>query len=215
MAFTYLIGPIAIAAALAYTYFARAKAMRGAKDGKGMQMFHGYYAGYFSNLAPNEFIMTVWRGLAYTGSQGAASQIAGGVANALAASLTGFRKYTPMVYAALTTEGRVLVAQEHSEMGRRGNFHHVGAWGPGSTAITGPAAVPGHTGPAPMNPALALQGPLELAALVGPDGSHHAMWLSPQGVGIVANDQPISAALPVFPQQLAGIWQASQRPQAA
>jgi hypothetical protein len=101
----YLIPVIAIAGILIYTFVARARIQQAVAEGKGPLMFHESYAAYFPSLSPEEYLIGVWQGLAYIGSQSGASQVAGAV---------GVSKYTPMVFVGLTSAGRVLVAQEYS-----------------------------------------------------------------------------------------------------
>jgi hypothetical protein len=201
----YLLPVVAIAGVLLYTFVARARINQAVAEGKGPLLFHEGQAGYFQSLNPEEYLIGVWQGLAYTGSQSGASQVAGAILNEVSAKAIGFSKYTPMVFVGVTSAGRVLVSQEYSELGDRGNYKDVHAWTPGATAITGPAAVPEHTGPAPKNPFNpAVQ--LELAMLTGPDGSKFAAWLSPQGLEVTGQSRSIASALPIGAAQAAGVW---------
>jgi hypothetical protein len=201
----YLIPVIAIAGVLFYTFVARARINQAVAEGKGPLLFHEGQAGYFQSLNPEEYLIGVWQGLAYTGAQSGASQVAGAILNEVSAKAIGFSKYTPMVFVGVTSAGRVLVSQEYSEMGDRGNYKDVHVWTPGATAVTGPAAVPEHTGPAPKNPFNpAVQ--LELAMLTAPDGSRFAAWLSPQSLEVTGQSRSISSALPIGAAQAAGVW---------
>jgi hypothetical protein len=201
----YLVPVIAIAGVLIYTFMARARIQQAVAQGKGPLLFHEGYAGYFPSLNPDEYLIGVWQGLLYTGSQTGASQVAGAILNEVSAKAIGFSKYTPMVFVGVTTAGRVLVSQEYSEMGDRGNYKEVHVWTPGATAVTGPAAVPEHSGPAPKNPFNPAV-PLELAMITGPDGSKFAGWLSPQSLEVTGQQRSIASALPIGAAQAAGVW---------
>src|SRR6185312_14446770 len=207
----YFVAPIAIVGSVAYSLIARARIQRMAASGQGPRMFHEAYAKHFTSLAADEYIVTLWMGLAYTGSKSGAARVAGAVLNQLAARATGVSTYTPNVYVVLTTYGRVLVAQEHSDFGQRGYYAEVGVWAPGTTAIPGPAALPEHVGPAPLNPFNPMT-PLELTALVAADGTRVPFWLSPQGMGIVGQNRPIAALLPAGAGQFAAAWTAARQP---
>ena len=148
----YLIPVIAIAGVLIYTFVARARINQAVAEGKGPLLFHEGFAGYFPSLNQEEYLIGVWQGLAYTGSQSSASQVAGAILNEVSSKAIGFSKYTPMVFVGVTSAGRVLVAQEYSEMGDRGNYKEVHVWVPGASAVTGPAAMPDHSGPAAEEP---------------------------------------------------------------
>jgi hypothetical protein len=201
----YLIPVIAIAGVLIYTFMARARIQQAVAEGKGPLLFHEGYAGYFPSLNPEEYLIGVWQGLVYTGSQSGASQVAGAILNEVSSKAIGFSKYTPMVFVGVTSAGRVLVSQEYSEMGDRGNYKEVHVWAPGATAVTGPAAVPEHNGPAPKNP-FNPSVQLELAMVTGPDGGKFAGWLSPQSLEVTGQQRSIAAALPIDAAQAAGVW---------
>ena len=201
----YLIPVIAIAGVLIYTFVARAQINKSVAEGKGPLLFHEGYAGYFQSLNQEEYLIGVWQGLAYTGSQSGASQVTGAILNEVSAKAIGFSKYTPMVFVGVSSAGRVLVAEEYSEMGDRGNYKEAHIWPPGTTAVAGPAAVPGHSGPPPKNPFNpAVQ--LELVLLTGPDGSKYAAWLSPQSLEVSGQARSIANALPIGAAQAAGVW---------
>ena len=66
-------------------------------------MFHNTYVGTFRSLAQAEYIIALWQGLAYAGSQSAAAQVGGAVMNEITSKALGYSKYTPQVFAALTS----------------------------------------------------------------------------------------------------------------
>jgi hypothetical protein len=201
----YLIPVIAIAGILIYTFVARARIQQAVAEGKGPLLFHEGFAAYFPSLNPEEYLIGVWQGLAYTGSQSGASQVAGALLNEVSSKAIGISKYTPMVFVGLTSAGRVLIAQEYSEMGDRGNYNEVHVWAPGATAVAGPSAVPDHSGPPPKNPFNpAVQ--LELAMLSGPDGSRFPGWLSPQSLEVTGQTRSIASALPIGAGQASAVW---------
>jgi len=201
----YLVPVIAIAGILIYSFVARARIQQAVKEGKGPLLFHEGFAGYFPSLNPEEYLIAVWQGLAYTGSSSAAGQVAGAILNEVSAKAIGFSKYTPMVFVGLTSAGRLIVAEEYSEMGDRGNYKEVQNWSSGATAVTGPNAVPGHSGPPPKNPFNpAVQ--LELAVVSGPDGNHYPAWLSPQSLEVTGQQRSIAKALPVSAVQASEVW---------
>lgn len=210
----YLVPVLAIAGMLVYVFVARGRIQKAVAEGKGALLFHDSYAGYFDSLAPDEHIIALWQGLAYTGSESGAARVAGAVLNEVARGAIGVSKYTPTLFVALTSAGRLLVSEEYSELGQRGNYKEVRVWGPGATAATGPAAVPGHSGPPPKNPFNpGVQ--LELAALGGTGAEPFAAWLSPQSLEVSGQQRSISAVLPISPEQAASIWQAANQVRAA
>jgi hypothetical protein len=201
----YFIPVVAIIAGLAYVVWYKAQINKAVAAGHGPIMFHNSYAGTFSSLASEEYIIALWQGLAYTGSQSAAGQVGSAVANEIAAKAIGVSKYTPQVFVVLTSHGRLLVAEEFSEMGTRGNFKEVHIWTPGASAVVGTAAVPGHQGPPPSNP-FNPSVTLELAQLRGPDGAQYACWLSPQSLEVTGQQRSVSTVLPMAPEAAASVW---------
>ncbi len=201
----YLVPVVVIVGMLAYVFWYRSQLAKAVAAGHGPIMFHNTFAGYFQSLAPEEYIVALWQGLAYTGDQSTAGQVAGAVLNEITSKAVGYSKYTPQVFVALTSQGRVLVAEEFSEGGQRGNYKEACIWTPGATAVTGAQAVPAHQGPAPKNP-FNPSVPLELAALSGPDGAHYPCWLSPQSLEVTGAQRPVSAVLPIAPEIAAQTW---------
>jgi hypothetical protein len=217
MSFMYFVPVIVIVGALVYVFWYQAKVRQAVAEGHGPMMFHNTYAGWFPSFGADEHIVALWQGLAYTGSASAAAQVGGAVLNEITSKAVGFSKYTPQVFAALTSHGRLLIAEEFSEMGDRGNFKEVKVWDPGASAVTGTSAIPEHQGPPPknpFNPAVTL----ELARLMGPDGSAYPCWLSPQSLEVTGQQRSASAVLPISAEQARAAWDgavAQARPQAA
>lgn len=205
MSLMYLIPLVAIAGSLVYVFWYRAKLRDAVAAGHGPIMFHNTYAGMFPSFGPEERIVALWQGLAYVGSQGTAARVGSAVLNEISSKTIGVSTYTPYVFAALTSGGRLVVAEEFSELGDRGQYKEVCVWAPGASAVTGAAAVPGHAGSAPSNPFNPAV-PLELAALVGPDGSRYACWLSTQSLEVTGQQRPIGAVLPISPEAAAAVW---------
>lgn len=201
----YLLPVVVIVGMLVYVFWYRSQLAKAVAAGHGPIMFHNTFAGYFKGLAPEEYIVALWQGLAYTGNQSTAGQVAGAVLNEISSKAVGFSKYTPQVFVTLTSHGRVLVAEEYSEMGQRGNYKDVCVWTPGAQAVTGQAAVPEHQGPPPKNP-FNPSVTLELAAVSGPDGARYPCWLSPQSLEVTGAQRSISAVLPVAPEIAAQTW---------
>lgn len=211
MWFMYLVPIFAIVGVLVYTTIARRRIASAVAGGQGPELFHQGYAGYFSSLAGEERIVGVWPGLAYTGSSSEAGRLAGALANYAAANTIGVSKYTPNVYVAVTSRGRVLIAEEYSELGDRGNYREVLTLAPGATAVTGAAAVPGHQGNAPKNP-FDPRTPLELTTLTGPGEQHYSAWLSAHGLEVASQQRSIAAVLPIDEGTASALWQAAQQP---
>jgi hypothetical protein len=210
----YLVQVIAIVGMLVYVTIARKRINQAVAEGKGPLMFHNSYAGYFDSLGPEEHIIALWQGLSYTGSGSGVAQIAGALLNQVSKSAIGVSKYTPMVFVALTSHGRLLVAEEFSELGDRGNYKEVRSFGPGARAVVGPAAIASHSGPAPKNP-FSPAVPLELAALSGEGAQAFGCWLSSRSLEVTGRERSISAVLPIDPGQAAAIWQTANRPMVA
>jgi hypothetical protein len=211
MSITYLV-PVLVVGATVYYFFVMRKRVMGQiiASGQGPMMFHNTFAKHFMSLAAYEYIIGIWQGVVYTGSRGLVGQLAGGLLNELSKSALGRTRYTPNVFVALTSNGRILVSEEYTEDGDRGNYKEIIAWGPGATAITGPSAIPEHKGAGPTNP-FNPRVKLELAALVGPDGSKFEAWLSPQSSEMTGQQRPISAALPIAPADAAAVWENANR----
>ncbi len=201
----YFIPVVVIVGMLAYVFFYRAKMQQAIAQGHGPMMFHNTFAGWFRSFAPDEHIVALWQGVAYTGSASRAAQIGGAVLNEITSKAVGYSRYTPQVMAALSSHGRLLVIEEFSEMGQRGNFREVVVWGPGATAVAGAGAVPDHSGPPPENP-FNRAVTLELVRLVGPDGSAYPCWLSPQSLEVTGAQRSVAAVLPVSPEQARATW---------
>lgn len=206
MWWTYLIPVIAIIGVLVYTQTARKRAHAAMASGQGPQLFHDQFAGFFKPMSGDERIVCLWQGLAYTGPKGNTMDQAKALAGEAARNLVGFSSYTPYVYVALTTHGRVVVSEEYSEYGQRNNYRERIAYPPGASAVSGAAAIPGHTESAPKNP-FNPQVPLELTVLRSPHGENYAAWLSQQAVGCGSLTQPIDRVLPMDPARAAQAWQ--------
>lgn len=198
----YLLPVVAIVGMLFYSQVARKRVMGQVASGNGGQLFHDSQAGYFAHLGPRERIIAVWPGQAHV----APESTAGAVLNAVAAHTVGISKYTPIVMVGLTTDGRVMVAEEYSEVGTRGHFKTVVILPPGARAMTGPSAIPEHQGPPPKNPMNVMQ-QLEAAALIAPDGSlAYRAWLSPVALAGANLARSIGAVLPFDPAMGPQIW---------
>jgi hypothetical protein len=156
--------------------------------------------GFFDQIGERERIIAVWQGKLHT-SRG----VAGHVVNAIAANTIGVSTYVPNVMVALTTDGRVMVSEEYSELGERGNYKLALALPPGARALTGPAANFGDVS-APKNPFNPLE-TLEPVALHAPDGSlRYQAWLAPVGLGCQELAQSIGSVLPMDAVRGARIW---------
>jgi hypothetical protein len=90
----------------------------------------------------------------------------------------------PNIQLGLTSQGRLLVSREYSEMGKRGNFKQHIALGQGTRAVTGNVAYPGaDLGKPPSNPFNPAVG-LEFVQLRSPGGEVYEAWMSPQGAQV-------------------------------
>jgi hypothetical protein len=214
MTIYYLLPVVFIAAALAYTFMMQGKVRQAVAEGRGAQLFHDGFAAHFDALLPNETLIGVWMGQAYIKPKETAGQIAGDLAKQAALGVIGVSTYTPLVYVGVTTLGRVLVAEEHSDAGSRGNFKVVVAFAPGAELAVGAAAY-AHPGAPPKNPFNAAA-PFELIRLRSADEQYLA-WVTSQGAMIGAPTfVAITSLLPITAARAASIWQAaSQPPQAA
>lgn len=214
MTIYYLLPVVFIAAALAYTFMMQGKVRKAVAEGRGAQLFHDGFAGHFDALLPGETLIGVWMGQAYIKPNETAGEIAGDLAKQAALGVIGISKYTPLVYVGVTTLGRVLVSEEYSDGGSRGNFKVVAAFAPGSELTAGPAAYP-HQGAPPKNP-FSAAAPFELIRLVGADQQYLA-WVTSEGAMIgAATFVSLTSVLPITAAHAASIWQAAnQPPQAA
>jgi hypothetical protein len=197
----YFIPIILIVGGLFYSQYARKQALANVAAGVGGQQFHDYQVGYFDQIGPRERIIAIWQGKAHNPSRG----VAGEVLNAVSAHAIGVSTYVPNVIVALTTEGRVMVAEEYSELGERGHFKTALVLPSGARAATGQEAGFGDVS-APKNPFNPLER-LEAAALRTPDGAvQYQAWLSSTGLGCAELARPISAVLPLDAARGAQIW---------
>jgi hypothetical protein len=213
MVIYYLVPVVFIAAALAYTVMMQGKVRHAVAEGRGAQLFHDGFADNFDALLPNETLIGVWMGQAYTAPKQGAGQIAGDLAVQAALGVIGVSTYTPLVYVGVTTLGRVLVAEEYSDAGSRGHFKVVAAFPPGAELALGAAAAhhPGAPPPNPFNP----EAPLELIRLRGADAPYLA-WVTSQGAMIGATTfVSIATVLPITAARATSIWQAASQLQAA
>lgn len=209
----YLVPVVAIAGMLFYTRWAQANVKKRAAAGEGPQMFHDAYADKFEVLADDERLIGVWVGLAYVTPSSGMGQAAGKLAKEAALGAIGMSTYTPVVYAGVTTHGRVLVSEEYTDMGKRNNFKVVCALPPGAQVTLGQAARPEHQGAPPNNPTSSA--PLELVKLVGP-GEQYLCWLSSAGSMTGASSfVSISSALPITAERAASVWERASQPVAA
>lgn len=210
----YWVPVIAIAGMLLYTRWARANVRKRAAAGEGPQMFHDAYADKFEVLGPDERLIGLWQGLAYVAPTSGVAQAASKLAKEAALGVVGFSAYTPVVYVGVTTHGRVLVAEEYSDMGKRNNFKVVCALPPGAHVLSGPAAKPEHQGSPPNNPYSA-DAPLELVRLVGQD-DNYLCWVT--GAGAMTGAPTfvsITSVLPITPDRATSVWQRASQPAAA
>jgi hypothetical protein len=214
MTIYYLLPVVFIAGVLAYTFMMQGKVRKAVAEGRGAQLFHDGFASHFDTLLPNETLIGVWMGQAYIKPNETAGEIAGDLAKQAALGVIGISKYTPLVYVGVTTLGRVLVSEEYSDGGSRGNFKVVAAFAPGSELTAGPAAY-AHQGAPPKNP-FSATAPFELIRLVGADQQYLA-WVTSEGAMIgAASFVSITSVLPITAARAASIWHAaSQPPQAA
>ncbi|MGC4069413.1 MAG: hypothetical protein QM784_33130 [Polyangiaceae bacterium] len=197
----YFVPVVLILGGLVYSQLARRQALANVAAGVGGQQFHDYQSQYFDQLGSRERIIAIWQGKAYNPSRGAAGE----VLNAVSAHAIGISTYVPNVIVALTTDGRLMVAEEYSELGERGHFKTALVLPAGARAITGPGAGLGD-GSAPKNPFNPLER-LVAAAIQAPDGTlQYQAWLSPVGLGCAELAQPMSSVLPMDAKRGARIW---------
>lgn len=207
---------VAVVGSLFYTKWARSNALARAAKGEGAQMFHDAYSGSFDTMSADERLVGYWQGLAYVAPSVTAGQIAGKLAKEAALGLIGVSKYTPVIYVGLTTHGRVLIAEEYSEGGKRNNFKVVRSYPAGTQVVVGQQAYPQHQGPAPTN-SYSMQAPLELVRFIGPpDMEQYLGWVN--GAGALSgapNFVSIASVLPITPDRAMAYWHAASRPMAA
>jgi hypothetical protein len=204
MTIYYLLPVVFIAAGIAYTFMAQAKVRKAVAEGRGAQVFHDGWAGYFEGILPGENLIGVWMGQAYVKPNQTAGEIAGDLAKQAALGVIGMSTYTPSCYLGLTTLGRVLVSEEYSSMGKRGNFKVKTAFSPGTQLSSGAAAYP-HPGAPPKNPYSA-NAPYELVRLMGPEGEYLA-WLTSEGALTGASSfVSLTTVLPITAERAEGIW---------
>lgn len=212
MSIYYFLPVILIAAGIAYTILAQKKARQAFAEGKGPQMFHDAYAAQFDKLLPDEMIIGMWQGQAYIKPNETAGQIAGNIAKQAALGMVGVSTYTPAIYVAVTTHGRVLVSEEYTDMGRRGNYKVVAEFPPGAQVFSGAAAYD-HKGSTPTNP-FNMGAPLELVRLSSGD-EQYLGWVTTQGHLTGASSMmSITQLLPITAERASGIWQTASQPQA-
>src|SRR4051812_8418416 len=210
----YLVPVIAIAGLLFYTRWAQANARKRAATGQGPQMFHDAYADKFEVLGPDERLIGMWQGLAYVAPTSTVGQSASKLAKEAALGVVGFSSYTPVVYVGVTTHGRVLLAEEYSDMGKRNNFKVVCALPPGAHVVSGQAAKPEHQGSPPKNP-YSMEAPMELVRLIGQD-DQYLCWVSGAGAMTgAATFVSITSVLPITPDRASSVWQRASQPAAA
>lgn len=213
MTIYYLVPVVFIAAALAYTVMMQGKVRLAVAEGRGAQLFHDGFAGNFDALLPNETLIGVWMGQAYTPPKQGTGQIAGDLAKQAALGVIGVSTYTPLIYVGVTTLGRVLVAEEYSDAGSRGHFKVVAAFPAGAELAVGAAAAHDPGAP-PQNPFNALA-PLELIRLRSAETQYLA-WVTSQGAMIGATTfVSIATVLPITAARATSIWQAASQQQAA
>jgi hypothetical protein len=127
--------------------------------------------------------------------------------------MVGVSTYTPGVYVGVTTLGRVLVSEEYSEGGSRGNYKVVAAFPPGAGIAVGRAAYD-HQGSPPKNP-YSMTAPFELVRLTSADEQYLA-WLTAEGAMLnAATFVSIATVLPITAERAASIWQAANQSMAA
>jgi hypothetical protein len=210
MTIYYLLPVVFIAAALAYTFMMQGKARQAVAEGRGAQLFHDGFAGYFDALLPNETLIGVWMGQSYIKPADTAGKVAGSLAKQAALGVIGVSTYTPLVYVGVTSLGRVLVAEEYSDAGSRGNFKVVATFAEGSELSAGAAAYQ-HQGAPPKNP-FSATAPFELIRLSGAEAQYLA-WVTSEGAMIgAATFVSITSVLPITAARAAGIWHAANQP---
>ena len=193
----YFLPVILIAAAVAYSLYARKTALAAAANmspEEAAQKFQEFYGQYFE-IPPGDSLIGVWSGVEFHAPKGMGQKVAG-AAGELAMNVVGVSSYVPNVHIGLTQSKQVLVSREYSDVGSRGNFKQIMALGAGTQAVDAATAYPGaDIGKAPSNPFNPMVG-LEFVALRSPSGEAYDAWLSPQGVRVgQAGFHPIKPAL--------------------
>jgi hypothetical protein len=209
MTIYYLLPVVAIAAAIAWTFMAQAKVRKAVAEGRGAQVFHDGWVGYFDGILPNEKILGVWMGQLYIKPNETTGEKAADIAKQAALGVIGVSTYTPSCYLGLTTLGRVLVSEEYTDMGKRGNFKVKTAFSPGTQLSAGAAAYP-HPGAPPKNP-YSPTAAYELIRLMGPEGEYLA-WLTSEGALSGASSfVSLTTVLPITAERAQGIWDAANQ----
>jgi hypothetical protein len=210
----YFVPVLAIVGVLFYTRWAQANVKARAARGEGPQMFHDAYASRFEVLLPDERVIGLFSGLAYTKQNNTMGEKAGALAKEAALGAVGMQTFVPVVFVGVTTHGRVLVSEEYAEMGSRNNFKVVGQFPPGTHVQMGQQAYPQHQGDPPKNP-YSKDAPLELVRLVGA-GEQYLCWLNGAGAIVGASSfVSISTVLPITAERALGMWTSASQPAAA
>lgn len=137
---------------------------------------HEFYADSF-DLAPGETLFATWMGEEYQGDSSTAAQVAGAALNKLSSAAIGFSTYVPTVRIAVTSLGRVLIAREYSELGERGNFKQIFAFGAGTQALDASSARPGQAMRPPLAHPLGQNAPPEFVQFRAPSGQFYEAWM--------------------------------------
>jgi hypothetical protein len=193
---------VVIGLVLAYSYWARKRAVAVVASGQGGQLFHDSQSGYFPELTDRERILAVWQGRADSTPRG----VTGTVANAVSANVIGVSTYVPNVLVALTTDGRLMVSEEYSSLGQRGNYRSAVVLPSGARAEVGNSLGFAHQDKAPKNPFNPVEH-LVPAAIHSADGAlAYRAWLSPVALAGEQLARSIGDVLPFEPANGAAIW---------
>ena len=204
MWFYYLVPVIAIAGVFLYSAYMKKRVASLVAQGQGPELFHQAYAGQFTSMTADERIVALWRGQAHTGDQSTAGRLMGGALNELSKHAVGVSKYVPLVSVALTSSGRVHVAEEFSKGGKRGYFREARVYPPGAVATDHGAE--GHVPKNPFDP----RAPMTLTELSGAGTESYVCWLGTQGIDLKNQQTPAHRMLPVTAEQAASVWTEAQ-----
>ena len=144
------------------------------------EAFEKYFSADFVTQK-EETIVGHWTGVVFTGAKSTASSVAGEALNFLSKNAIGVSTYTPGVKIALTSQNRLLVALERSELGERNHWSQVSEFPAGSKVLSAAEAKPGESvGDPPRNESGG--GSYEFIQLRSHDGEEvFEAWLSPSG----------------------------------
>ncbi|MCB9602858.1 MAG: hypothetical protein H6722_11840 [Sandaracinus sp.] len=174
------------------------------RSGEGPQLFHEAMTRNTQGLEPEERVVVAWSGQVWMPPTSKARELVGSALNAISKEAIGVSRFVPNLRLLVLSSGRVVVTEEHGDLGQRDFYRLARAWTKPVRASRPSGEGYGDPPKNPFDPRTSLI----LFQLDGADGTEpYVFWLSPTCMSVRGDEGTPDTILPIAPEVAARAWQ--------